>query len=53
MSRFLNCYRCENCGEAWEEESEHMETDVCIACGAENEPFESQDMFNERIHSHC
>lgn len=41
---FLNQYRCERCGEEWENEDAVKCNDRCPRCRAETEPFASEEL---------
>lgn len=42
--RFLNRYRCEECGESWARVWSHTCNDRCPGCRRETEPFRSDDI---------
>jgi hypothetical protein len=41
---FRNSYRCDQCGEGWEDEWDCACNDRCPKCNAEIEPFESEEI---------
>ncbi len=42
--RFLNLYKCDNCGHEWEDEWSCTCEDDCLACGARHmTPYRSED----------
>ncbi len=45
MAWFRNIYRCEGCGQEWEDEWSATCDDDCPHCGARHmEPYESEDL---------
>jgi hypothetical protein len=47
-ARFLNHYRCSECGHEWEDEWSCACNDRCVECDAEIEPYQSKDLTVER-----
>lgn len=43
-SWFHNYYRCDDCGEAWEDEWSCVCNDRCGTCNKEIEPYKSEDL---------
>lgn len=45
VARFLNFYRCSECGEEWSNEDDYTCNDRCpnTHCGIETEPYKSED----------
>ena len=41
---FHNYYKCSECGEEWEDEWDYTCNDRCPNCGAEIEPYKSEDI---------
>ena len=49
---FTNYYRCERCGEQWEDEWDCMCDDECPACSLDMTPFASDDEIDRKRIDH-